>query len=340
VTALLCAALLQAASGPDPFAGPLAALRERVGRSVVAVDAARVDAPDADPEGRTGSGQVAQHRDYYNRPSGPASGVIWSSDGFVLTSRFNVSGKLKPGGLRVTLFDGRELPAELLGQDEGRDVALLRVKADGLPALPKADLARLGQGSFLALVGRSPDRGSPTINLGILSALDRMNRTCVQTDAEMNYGNAGGALVNLRGELVGVACQIRPEAVWGQSGGVGFACKVAEIEGVFERLKAGEFIPALKKAFLGLRPGEGDPEMEGYQVGEVVPDSPAAKAGVKKGDVLQFLDDVKVVDFETLGDALQERKAGDTATLRLKRKDDGVWKDLELQAVLEARARS
>lgn len=329
--------LLQALND-DPFAPVLQRLRERAGRSVVAIDVARLDEPDADPDGRTGSGQVAQHRDYYNRPKGPVSGVVWSADGLILTSRFNVSGKLKKQGLKVTLWDGRELPAERLGQDEGRDVALLRVEARDLPVLPRAEYTKLGQGAFLALLGRAPDRGASTINLGVLSALQRMDKTCVQTDAEMNYGNSGGALVTLRGELVGIACQIRPSAVWGQSGGVGFACKTAEIDGVLERLKKGEIIPAEKRPFLGVRPAEADPDIEGYPVGEVLPGSPAEKAGLKKGDVITTVDGLKVVDFETLGEALFDKKAGATITLKLKRKNGAQWDELELKAVLEARA--
>jgi serine protease Do len=322
----------------DPFREVLARLREHAGRSVVAVDADRPADPDADPDGRTGSGQVAQHRDYYNRPRGPATGLVVSADGHVLTTRFNVSGTILKGGLRVTLHDGRVLPATLLGRDEGRDLALLKIEATGLPVLKAADPAKLGQGTFVALLGRSPDRDSVTLNLGILGALNRVDGLCVQTDAEMNYGNAGGPLVTLRGEFVGLACHIRPDAVWGQSGGVGFACRAAEIDAVMGRLKAGETIAAMKKPFLGVRPGEGDPEQEGYQVAEVLPDSPAAKAGLKKDDVLVELDGRKVVDFDTMEDALQGRKVGDVVTIRLQRKGDGGWTPMELKAALEGRA--
>src|SRR5579859_608390 len=224
---------LAPAEGDDPLAATLAKLRQAAGKSVVAIEVER----DSDPDGITGSGAVAQHRDYYNRPKGPTSGVVYEAGGFILTSRFNVSGGIRKNGLKVTLWDGRQVAGELLGTDEQRDIALVKIAETELPVLPRADYAKLRPGTLVALLGRSPDPGQATVNLGILSAMNRMNRMSVQTDAEMNYGNAGGPLVTLSGELIGVACNIKPEAVWGQSGGVGFACKTAEIDGLLDRLK-------------------------------------------------------------------------------------------------------
>ncbi len=301
---------------PAALARVLRAVREKAGRSVVAIEVSR----DSDPDGAGGPGITAAHKDYYSRPKGPTSGVIYGADGVILTSYFNVSGGLKKGGLKVTLWDGRVLEAELKGFDEQRDIALLKVDAKDLPVLPRADFGALGQGEFLALVGRSPDKEVPTVNLGILSAMDRMEKSAVQTDAEMNYGNAGGALVTLRGALVGVACHIRPDAVWGQSGGVGFACKVPVIDGLLGRLKAGEKIVAEKKPFLGIRPGEGTPDVEGVQIAQVLPDSPAAKAGLLAHDVLVEFAGKKITDFESLREVMAERKIGDEVTLKVMRK--------------------
>lgn len=324
----LLALLALAPAGDDPAAAlarRLQKLRAEVSKSVVAIEVER----DTDPDGRGARGPVAAHEDYYNRPKGPTSGVIYEADGFILTSYFNVSGGLKKDGIRVTLWNGKELTAELLGFDEQRDIALLKVEEKGLPVLPKADFSKLSQGMFLGLVGRSPDRENPTINLGILSALSRMNKTAVQTDAEMNYGNAGGALVTFSGELVGVACNVKPKTPWGQSGGVGFACKVPEIDALLPRLKNREHIAAEKRPFLGIRPGEGNPEVEGIQVAEVVKDSPAEKAGIKKDDILVEMDGKKLTDFESLKDLLAEKKVGDEVVLKAKRKNKKAWDDKE-----------
>jgi len=328
---LLLALLL--ALGDDPMAPLLAKLRETAAKSVVAIDVER----EADPDGVTGSGQVAQHRDYYNRPKGPTSGVIYE-DGFVLTSRFNVSGTIRKNGLKVTLWDGRQVPGEFVGSDEQRDIALVRIDVKGLPVLPRADASAIGQGTFVALIGRSPDPSHATVNVGILSATSRMNRTAVQTDAEMNYGNVGGPLVTLKGELVGVACNIKPDTVWGQSGGVGFACKTAEIDNLLERMKKGEHIPAEKRPFLGIRAGEGNPDVEGIQIVDVMKDSPAEKAGIKKEDVLVELGGMKITDSESLKEALEPRKIGEEIELKVMRKAKEGWQEKKFKLKLEGKA--
>jgi S1-C subfamily serine protease len=238
----------------------------------------------------------------------------------------------------VTLWDGRKVVGELLGTDEERDIALIKIDEKNLPVLPRADYEKLKQGTLVALLGRSPDPSSPTVNVGILSAMNRMNRKSVQTDAEMNYGNAGGPLLTLKGELIGVACNIKPDTVWGQSGGVGFACKIAEIEGLLERLKKGERIEAPKQPFLGIRPGEGNPDVEGIQVADVMKDSPAEKAGIKKEDVLIEVAGVKITDFESLKEALEPHKIGDEVTLKVMRKEKQGWQEKPFKLKLEGRA--
>lgn len=319
----------------DAVAGALAALRESAGRAVVALQMER----DEDPEGRMARGALAAHTDYYNRPKTPCSGVIYGADGLILTSAWNVSGVIRKNTLRATLWDGRELPAELLGVDERIDVALLKVDATGLPTLPKADPAKLGQGAFVALLGRSPDPRASTLNFGILSALSRHRGASVQTDAEINYGNCGGALVTLRGELVGVAHHVRPDAVWGQSGGVGFACKLAEIDAVLERLKKGEKIAAEKRPWPGFQPGDGDPDFSGILVAMIFPESPALKAGLKPGDVITHADGKEVPDMVAFQEVVDAKKIGDVLLLKVKRREKtGPAKDLELKLTLEGRA--
>jgi len=323
----------QGAKEDDPLAPVLAKLRETAGKSVVAIDVER----EADPDGSMGSGVVSQHRDYYNRPKGPTSGVIYE-DGFVLTSRFNISGTIRKNGLKVTLWDGRQLVGTLAGSDEQRDIALIKIDAKDLPVLARADASAIGQGTFVALLGRSPERSHATVNVGILSATSRMNKTAVQTDAEMNYGNVGGPLVTLKGELIGVACNIKPDTVWGQSGGVGFACKIAEIDKLLERMKKGEHIAAEKRPFLGIRAGEGNPDVEGIQIVDVLKDSPAEKAGIKKEDVLVELAGVKITDSESLKEALEPRKIGEEIELKVMRKAKEGWQEKKFKLKLEGKA--
>jgi S1-C subfamily serine protease len=339
LAAAVVGALLGAQAGEglpaDALGRRLRILAETAGPSIVAIEVER----ESDPEGRIARGHLAAHADYFNRPPGPCSGVVYEPDGYIVTSAFNVSGELRPRGIRVTLSDGREFPAELLGVDEGRDVALLKIEAAGLPVLPKADPASLGQGTLVALFGRSPDKARLTVTPGILSALERMNGTAVQTDARMNYGNAGGALVTMRGELVGMAAHIRPRHPWGQSGGVGFACKTSEIDRVLPRLKARERIAAEPRPYLGIEPGEGNPEVEGVPVALVVPGSPADRAGLKPGDVLVEIDGEKVPDAEGLDEILSRKKAGDELRVKVRRpRGGGEHEDREFRVKLEGRA--
>lgn len=329
----LLAALLSML-GDDPVAAALAKVKQTAGKCVVAIEVER----DSDPDGITTSGAVSAHRDYYNRPKGPTSGVIYESGGYILTSRFNVSGGIRKNGLKVVLWDGRRVPGELLGTDEQRDIALVKIAEQDLPVLPKADYGKLKQGSLVALLGRSPDPSAATVNFGILSAMNRMNRMSVQTDAEMNYGNAGGALVTLAGELIGVACNIKPDTVWGQSGGVGFACKTAEIDGLLERLKKGEHIAAPKQPFLGIVAGEGNPDVEGIQIADVIKNSPAEKAGIKKEDVLVELGGAKITDSESLKEALEPRKIGEEVQLKVMRKAGKAWQEKAFTLKLEGKA--
>ena len=120
--------------------------------------------------------------------------------------------------------------------------------------------------------------------------------------------------------------------------GVGFACKTAEIDGLMERLKKGERIEAPKLPFLGIRPGEGNPDVEGIQIAEVMKDSPAEKAGLKKEDVLIELAGVKITDFESRKEALEPHKIGEDVTLKVIRKAKEGWQEKSFTLKLEGKA--
>jgi len=308
----------------------LAGLRDKAARSVVAIEVDR----DSDPEGRTGSGPHGTHQDYYNRPKGPTSGTVIDEGGFILTSYFNVSGVLRK--ILVTAWDGAEYEAELLGFDQSRDVALIKIDRKDLPPLPAVKECR--QGDFVVAIGRSPDKRIPTVNHGIVSAVNRHRGTAVQTDAELNYGNVGGPLLNLRGELIGVTAHIRPREPWGQSSGVGFATKTAEIQRILPDLKEKKRIEEEKQPFLGIAPGEGVPELEGVEVGQVVPGSPAEKAGILVGDVILEFDGAKVLEFEELREKIREKGIGAEAVIKVKRRNEKrAWEDKEIKVTLEER---
>ena len=318
--AWMVAALVVVAQDGDETAKTVRAIRDKVSPSVVAIEVVRK----ADPEGRTGGGQAGTDVDYYNRPSGPATGTIFSADGYILTCAFNVSGDVQR--VTVLMADGRRHEAKLLGRDAKLDVALLKIDAKDLPTLARAKLEDARQGDFVCVVGRAPDPAAPTVNLGILSALGRQAGTAVQTDAEVNYGNVGGPLVNLQGELVGVVAHVRPRAPWGQSGGVAFATKLAEIDKVLEELKKGtqEIAKAVKGPWIGIIEGGAREGVEGVVVEQILPNSPAEEAGLDYGDVILAIDGKPVKNSDGLRTELAKKPAGVERDIVILRKSRNV----------------
>lgn len=221
------------------------------------------------------------------------SGVIVDAKlGHVLTNHHVIKDARQ---IVVTLKDGRQIEARLLGSDAGTDIALLKVEAEKLTAIGFADSDRLRVGDYVLAIG-NPFGIGQTVTSGIVSALGRTGLSMegyedfIQTDASINPGNSGGALVNLRGELVGINT-----AIIGPSGGnvgIGFAVPSSMARAVMSQLaRYGE----VRRGRIGLTTQEITPELakvlgltpnQGAVVVEVAPDSPAAKVGLKRGDVV------------------------------------------------------
>ncbi|HEX7842851.1 MAG TPA: DegQ family serine endoprotease [Kofleriaceae bacterium] len=224
------------------------------------------------------------------------SGVIVSSDGVILTNSHLVE---RADRVRVALHDGRELEAKVVGSDPPSDVAVLRVKAQGLPALGVADSSRLRTGDLVLAIG-DPFGLGQTVTMGIVSATGRANlgitdyEDFIQTDAAINPGNSGGALVDMGGNLVGLNTAIASRS--GGYQGIGFAIPsnmVVQVEdailhhGKVTRGWLGVAVQAIDENLarsLKLEPGHG------VLVSDVTPGSPAAKAGIARGDVIVSVD--------------------------------------------------
>lgn len=234
------------------------------------------------------------------------SGVIVTPDGYIVTNNHVIDGATD---IRVTLMDKRELQARLVGGDAKTDIALLKVDATGLPAITIADSSKTQVGDSVLALG-NPFGVGQTVTMGIVSATGRGGlgiedyEDFIQTDAPINPGNSGGALVNDRGELIGINTAIVSPA--GGSHGVGFAVPSNLTRQVMEDLIAHGKVT---RAYLGVVPQDVTPaiskafglnENRGALVGDVSPDGPAAKAGVEKGDIILAVNGKPVEDSNRL----------------------------------------
>ncbi len=239
---------------------------------------------------------------------GLGSGVIINANkGYIVTNYHVIKGADE---IRIQLHDGREYDAELIGGDEMSDVALLKVDgAKDLTEIKLADSDKLRVGDFSVAIGNPFGLGQ-TVTSGIVSALGRSGlnienfENFIQTDAAINSGNSGGALVNLNGELIGINT-----AILGPNGGnvgIGFAIPSNMMKNLTDQiLEFGE----VKRGMLGVQGGEITSELaealgynssKGAFVSQVVPDSAADKAGIKAGDIIVSLNGKKIDTFSEL----------------------------------------
>lgn len=254
---------------------------------------------------------------------GLGSGVIIDAKkGYVVTNYHVINGAEK---IRVKLHDGREYDAELVGGDKMSDIALVKVeKAKDLTQIKIADSDQLRVGDFAVAIGNPFGLGQ-TVTSGIISALGRSGlnienfENFIQTDAAINSGNSGGALVNLKGELIGINT-----AILGPNGGnvgIGFAIPSNMMKNLADQiLEFGE----VKRGMLGVMGGEITSELadalgydssKGAFVSQVVPDSAADKAGLKAGDIIVSLNGKKIDTFAELRAKVATLGAGKQITL-------------------------
>jgi len=244
------------------------------------------------------------------------SGVIVDAkNGYVVTNAHVVKDARE---IQITLKDNRRLPAKLVGTDPGTDIAVLKVEPKGLVDARWGDSDALQVGDFVMAIG-NPFGIGQTATSGIVSALGRSGLSMegyehfIQTDAPINPGNSGGALINLKGELIGINSAIIGPA--GGNVGIGFAVPSVLAHAVMEQLiKYGE----VKRGRLGIAMTNAT-GVEGAQIAEVEPDSPAATAGLRKGDVVVALNGHPVRGSAELRARLGVVPAGETVDLKLQR---------------------
>ena len=268
----------------------------------------------------------------FNVPSQPqnrmehglGSGVIISPDGYIVTNNHVIDGAVD---IRVTMSNREVLPAKLVGADPLTDLAVIKVNATNLPSVPWGNSADLHPGQTVLAFG-NPYGYRFTVTRGIISALNRPNPDpsdrrkpgeFIQTDAAINPGNSGGALVDARGELIGINTFLISSS--GSFAGMGFAIPSQIVQPTVEALiRDGK----VTHGFIGIQISDVTPDNAkffqmnqavGAIVSEVGPDTPAAKAGLRTGDVITELDGKPVTDAGQLQMTVGQKRPGDTIHL-------------------------
>jgi serine protease Do len=268
----------------------------------------------------------AQPRSQERLQRGLGSGVVVSADGYILTNHHVIDGAEE---IRVELSDNRTLPAKVVGSDPPSDLAVLKVDAQGLPVLPLGDSDRVRVGDVVLAVGNPLGVGQ-TVTMGIISAKGRSTglsdgsfEDFLQTDAPINTGNSGGALVNTNGELVGINSQILSPS--GGNIGIGFAIPANMARSVMEQLLKGGKVHrgmlgvTIQQVTPDLASSLGLPNVRGALVSSVQAGSPAERAGIRRGDVITAFNGAPVSDSNSLRNQVARTQPGTEVALTIAR---------------------
>jgi serine protease Do len=277
-------------------------------------------------EGKKGAGAS------FKPGEGPTTGVVVSSDGYIVTSTFNFINR--PPIITVTFADGQRKVAKLLGRDETRKLCLLKIEGvSGLatPEIAPTDELKVGQWAIALGVGFG--EAEPSISAGIVSAMNRISGRAIQTDANLSPANYGGPLVDIEGRLIGVCVPLSPGskevaagAEWYDSG-IGFAVPLIGLDNVIAQLKEGK---TLRQGYLGVQAGPyGDPPA-GAEISKVLPGFAADKAGLKEKDQILKVGGEDVIDVTQLTVLIGKHLLGDVVQLTIKRGDETKEIDVTL----------
>ena len=288
-----------------------------------------------EPQGRQ---QQRRERQPFKQ-EGSGSGVIISPDGYIVTNNHVVDGA---DDIEVTLYDNKVYKAKVVGTDPSTDVAVIRIKADGLHALPMGNSDKVQVGEWVLAVG-NPFNLNSTVTAGIISAKGRNiniinNKSAIeaflQTDAAINPGNSGGALVDLNGNLVGINTAIASPT--GTYAGYGFAIPTSIVSKVVDDIMKYGMV---QRAYLGvmIQDVNGDLEKdknlkvsEGAYVDSLVENSAAGQVGIKPGDVIVQVDDKAIMKSADLLEEIGTHRPGDDVKVKVNRKGKEMTYDVQL----------
>ncbi|HEX9013389.1 MAG TPA: trypsin-like peptidase domain-containing protein, partial [Anaerolineaceae bacterium] len=284
--------------------------------------------------------QLGQFNQPFTTPAGVGSGVIYDQQGHILTNNHVVTGAQR---LLVSLPDGRSFQGKLIGTDPQTDLAVIQISGSNLPVAQLGDSRQLQVGDWVVAIGNALALpGGPTVSVGVVSALGRTIQEpssssssssggpllydLIQTDAPINPGNSGGALVNLAGQVIGINTLVAGQAEPGvQAQGIGFAISVTTARPVADQLVAKGHVdhPYVGINYQPLNPAIaaqlGISQTQGVILAQIVPGSPAEKAGMQPNDVITAVDGKKLVNDSDLGLFLNSHRPGDKVSFTVER---------------------
>jgi len=252
------------------------------------------------------------------------SGVLVSEDGYILTNNHVIS---QVQNISVGLWDGRFATAQVVGNDPETDLAVLKIDLDGLPAAPLAVDANVRVGDVVLAIGNAFGL-SHTVTMGIISATGRndlrsvLYEDFIQTDAAINAGNSGGALINYRGEVIGINTRNLDQMQGAQN--IGFAIPIAMARDVMQQIvengsvRRGSLGALFSDLPLSLQT-DGSAVRRGIQIRDVTPNGPAWSAGIRPGDILLTLDGIEVDDARALLLMIAQRQPGSRVEFQVRR---------------------
>ena len=273
--------------------------------------------------------QFGQAKPQPQKEESLGSGVIVASDGTILTNNHVIDGASE---IKVELSDKRDFKAKLIGTDPKTDIAVLKIDATGLPTMPLGDSSKIQVGDVVFAIG-DPFGVGETATMGIVSAKGRQigiegphgYEDFIQTDAAINPGNSGGAMIDLRGDLVGINTAIETGGSEGNVG-IGFAIPINMAKSIMDQLVAhgkvvrGSLGVYIENVDTAMAKQFGLSSAQGVLIGDVIPDTPASRAGLRRGDIILKVNGEPMNDRTQLSLKISEMAPGTTVHLE-------IWRD-------------
>ena len=309
--------------GNNQEISPVVAIAEKVTQSVVGVKT-------------FGTAYTYWGQRIPNQELGSGSGIIYSKDGYIITNYHVIEDATS---VMITLSDGTEYDARIIGSDSSSDLAVLKVEAEKLPAADFGDSSALQIGELVVAIG-NPLGYENTVTDGIVSGLNRQltdyidSATLIQTNATINSGNSGGALVNSRGEVVGINSA---KLVASNAEGMGFALSINEVKPIVEEIISKGHVsrPYLGVSINSQYQVDADTAERyeipmGIQIAEVAINGPADRAGLQAGDIIYKVNDTLIQSFDDLSEIIDDSKVGDKLRILAERNGQKIVADVTL----------